>query len=253
VKLLNVGCGNTFHPDWINLDAAPVSPAVQAHDLAEPLPFADAQFDAIYASHVFEHFEPDAGMRLLAECRRVLQPAGIVRIAVPDLEAIARTYLQCLEEAPTSREAEARYDWMMLELYDQAVRTKSGGRMAAYLAGPLNESQRRFIADRVGGEVMDTSAPRATKSWLRRSLEACISMLGGNTWREVAFRRRGEVHQWMYDRFSLTRALTQAGFRDVQRRAAGDSDIPGFAGYGLEMVAGRARKPDSLYIEGRKP
>ena len=26
MRLLNVGCGATYHPEWINLDAAPVSP-----------------------------------------------------------------------------------------------------------------------------------------------------------------------------------------------------------------------------------
>jgi len=71
--------------------------------------------------------------------------------------------------------------------------------------------------------------------------------------REGLFRRSGEVHQWMYDRFSLVRAMTRAGFLDVRCRAADESAIAGFARYGLETANGRARKPDSLYVEGRKP
>jgi hypothetical protein len=47
-------------------------------------------------------------------------------------------------------------------------------------------------------------------------------------------------------------ALKQAGFFDVGTRAADESAIAGFAGYGLETVDGRPRKPDSLYVEGRK-
>jgi hypothetical protein len=57
----------------------------------------------------------------------------------------------------------------------------------------------------------------------------------------------------MYDRFSLQRALQQAGFVDARVCAADESAIPGFAAFGLETAGGRPRKPDSLYVEARKP
>jgi predicted SAM-dependent methyltransferase len=251
-RLLNIGCGATFHGDWVNVDAAPASPDVIAHDLASGLPFPDGHFQAVYASHVLEHFDPDGGMRLLRDCHRVLQPGGIARIVVPDLEPIAKSYLQSLEAAANGdRQAEAQYDWMMLELYDQTVRTKSGGRMAAFLAGPLDEAQRRFIASRIGEEAIRRPASQSQPSFLRRLRARCASALRGSP--ETAFRRSGELHQWMYDRFSLARAMTQAGFREVRRCGADESAIAGFARYGLEMAGGRPRKPDSLYVEGRKP
>ena len=56
----------------------------------------------------------------------------------------------------------------------------------------------------------------------------------------------------MYDRFSMARVLGQAGFSDIENRTAGESDIPGFATYQLEVVNGSERKPDSLYMEGRR-
>jgi predicted SAM-dependent methyltransferase len=256
--LLNIGCGATFHPDWINLDSAPVSPKVRAHDIATGLPFADGHFQAVYASHVLEHLDPEAGMRLLRECLRVLRPGGIVRIVVPDLEAIARTYLESLEAAANGdRGAEARYDWMMLELYDQTVRTTSGGRMAAYLAGALDERQRRFIAERIGDEAVIAPQPAPSRRPSRRLSAACLSFLLGSkratALEEARFRRSGELHRWMYDRFSLARALTRAGFTDTRKRSADESGIERFASFGLESVAGRPRKPDSLYVEGRKP
>ena len=76
---------------------------------------------------------------------------------------------------------------------------------------------------------------------------------GAAAMREGLFRNGGEVHQWMYDLFSLPRALRQAGFASVEKRLAGESHIPGFAGFELEIINGRERKPDSLYVEGRKP
>src|SRR5258706_13741581 len=85
IQLLNFGCGGTYHPDWVNLDAAPVSPQVTAHDVRRPFPYVANRFDGLYGSHVLEHLQPPAAMRLLRECFRVLRPGGIVRIVVPDL------------------------------------------------------------------------------------------------------------------------------------------------------------------------
>ena len=70
--------------------------------------------------------------------------------------------------------------------------------------------------------------------------------------REGLFRDGGEVHQWMYDRFSMARALGQAGFSGIENRAAGESGIPRFATYQLEVVNGSERKPYSLYMEARR-
>ena len=68
------------------------------------------------------------------------------------------------------------------------------------------------------------------------------------------FRLSGEVHQWMYDRVSLGRLLTSAGFSEVRVCQAQDSAIADFASYQLDTdEAGAVRKPDSLFMEARKP
>ena len=273
-RLLNFGCGATFHPDWTNLDASPVSPGVIAHDVRRGFPYSESAFDAVYGSHVLEHLEPEAAMRLLRECFRILKPGGIVRIVVPDLEVIARLYLQSLEGAVRKdAESVSRYDWIMLELYDQAVRTRTGGYMGAYLRSALSDAQAQFAASRVGVEAMGhvagnmqrfSALPRmvrrlrsAISSVRNLAAEACAFVFlgpeGRAALREGTFRRRGEIHQWMYDRFSLVRALEQAGFTAARVCAADESHISGFSGFGLETANGQARKPDSLYVEARKP
>jgi hypothetical protein len=75
---------------------------------------------------------------------------------------------------------------------------------------------------------------------------------GSDAVREGFFRQSGEIHQWMYDRYSLSRLLERAGFSGIRRCRAGESDIEGFAGHALEVVGGRERKPDSLYMEASK-
>ena len=266
-RLLNIGCGSVVHPEWINLDSAPVVQGVIAHDLRRGLPFSDESFDAVYGSHVLEHLVPSAAAQLLRECLRVLKPGGIVRLAVPDLEIIARLYLQSMEASLSGDvQAQQRYDWMMLELYDQAVRTAPGGAMGAYLQTPKDTLQEQFVAERVGDEgspntsTENTAVARTRKALLtlrRVAASAGVFLFLGREGREALreglFRRGGEPHQWMYDRFSLRRALEQAGFSDVRVCVADDSGIQDFARFGLETRDGRPRKPDSLYVEARKP
>lgn len=256
------------------MDAFPVSPAVTAHDLRKRFPFADGSFDAVYGSHVLEHLEPAAAKVLLRDCFRILKPGGIVRIAVPDLESIARLYAASLEGALNGdRVSEMRYDWLMLELFDQSVRKVSGGNMAALMTGDTDPDLARFIVERVGCEAKQPTTQSAagfsTSARVWKRLRAMAKALQrraaiASTWvflgrqgaaavRDGLFRSEGEVHQWMYDRFSMTRALMDAGFVSIQKRRAGDSGIPGFSGYELEVFNGRERKPDSLYMEGRKP
>lgn len=274
MRLLNVGCGGALHPDWTNLDTAPVSPEVIAHDLRLRFPFANGTFDAVYGSHVLEHFEQDAAEKLLQDCFRIMRPGGIIRVVVPDLEAIIRLYVAALEAALSGdAEAEMRYDWLMLELYDQTVRKVSGGNMAAYLAEDVGRKRTHFVSERVGYEGAQSMANqgpgfsttsrafrrlRSMANSIRRTAAIASAFVflgprGAAALRVGLFREAGEVHLWMYDRFSMARALSRAGFTSIQRRNAGESEIPGFIGYQLEIVDGRERKPDSLYMEARKP
>ena len=57
----------------------------------------------------------------------------------------------------------------------------------------------------------------------------------------------------MYDRFSLERAIRRAGFDSITVQEPGESAIPDFADHGLEVLEGRVRKPDSLYLECVRP
>ena len=273
-RLLNVGCGNSFHLAWTNLDTAPAAPGIMRHDLTKGLPFPADFFDAVYSSHVLEHLKPAAAQELINECHRVLKPGGVARIVVPDLEAIARLYLACVEDsAAADAHAAKRYDWLMLELYDQTVRTESGGQMRTYMRSQLDDKQRRFVSSRVGEGAMGDAAVACVPfptSWrwkqrlrsmvfaARRLTANSLAFLalgreGTRALNEGLFRRSGEIHHWMYDRYSLGRVLQHAGFTDIRIRVAEDSSIPQFAQFGLETFNGKARKPDSLYMEGRKP
>lgn len=245
--LLNLGCGSQIHEDWLNVDLSADDPRVFAHDLREPLPFADASFSAVYHSHVLEHLPRRDAPRFLAECFRLVKPGGILRVVVPDLETIARLYLENLDRACAGDEAAAaRYEWMTIELLDQLTRDRPGGEMAHYWRQqPMPAGD--FVFDRTGNEA---------RQWIEAQRHAPTQPPDGEpSAREVArFRATGEVHRWMYDRCSLGRLLAGIGFIDIRVCAAGESSIPGFAAYHFDVQPdGRTRKPDSLFMEARKP
>jgi len=66
------------------------------------------------------------------------------------------------------------------------------------------------------------------------------------------FRKSGEIHQWMYDRFSLGKLMEKAGFSDIRAVKANESQIPGFETFHLDTNPdGSVRKPDSLFMEAK--
>ncbi|MEP7343522.1 MAG: methyltransferase domain-containing protein [Acidobacteriota bacterium] len=281
--LLNLGCGQRFCADtsWTNVDFNSADGRVIAHDLRRKLPFDDNTFDAVYHSHVLEHFTRSDGRRFVAECGRVLKPAGVLRVAVPDGAQICRLYLDALAKLEAGEsEWQGRYDWMMLELYDQTVRTFSGGEMAGYLRRRELPDEDFILAriGNVGREIIDSARKTEGKieqasvsrrpTWRRW---ARLLKGGPERWRQQLklallseqerealslglFRLGGEVHQWMYDGHSLRQLLESAGFVDVHRCGATESRIENWATYHLDVDPnGAEHAPSSVYMEARKP
>jgi predicted SAM-dependent methyltransferase len=72
------------------------------HDLSKPLPLPDESVDAIYSSHMLEHFTyPHPMLDLLGDCRRLLKPGAPLKLAVPN----ARLFLDAYQN-PASFERE---------------------------------------------------------------------------------------------------------------------------------------------------
>jgi cephalosporin hydroxylase/predicted SAM-dependent methyltransferase len=250
LRRLNLGCGRRFHQDWLNLDIVPAGPAVIQHNLIEPLPLDDATCSVVYHSHVLEHLPKDQAPAFLAECFRVLVPGGLLRIAVPDLETIARLYLENLAAAAQGDATAARqHEWMTIELVDQLTRHRSGGHMLDYWKqNPMPAED--FVLQRMGreaGDFIHAFRARESDSKTAGKADEGPESIG-------RFRTGGEVHQWMYDRVSLDRLLKATGFSDVRVCSASESGIANWESYQLDTdETGQVRKPDSLFIESRKP
>lgn len=247
LHMVNLGCGRRYDPAWLNFDVVPVDESVRAHDLQQPLPLADGTCSVVYHSHVLEHLPKDKAPAFLAECFRVLAPGGILRIAVPDLESIARLYLETLTKAAAGDEVAAQqHEWMTLELVDQLARHRSGGHMLDYWKQQPMPAE-DFVLQRVGREAGDFIAEFRAKPAPSVKIAAPTADAVGR------FRTGGEPHQWMYDRVSLTRLLKAAGFTQVRVCTGTESAIPNFASYHLDTdESGAVRKPDSIFVEAIK-
>lgn len=67
-------------------------------------------------------------------------------------------------------------------------------------------------------------------------------------------RRRGETHQWMYDRFNLQAKLQATGFTEIRVLEYNSSGIENWHCFGLDTNQdGTQYKLCSLYMEARKP
>jgi predicted SAM-dependent methyltransferase len=87
VKKLNIGDGGIEIPGYEGVDIK------RGYDAVEIQGTIDDTYDEIRASHVLEHFPHRKVSDVIKEWVRVLKPGGVLKIAVPDFEMIARQYL----------------------------------------------------------------------------------------------------------------------------------------------------------------
>jgi predicted SAM-dependent methyltransferase len=256
---VNLGCGTRYHADWRNYDLTPSGPGVHPANFIAGIPLPDGAASCVYHSHVLEHLPLELGQRFLAECLRVLTPGGILRVVVPDLEQSARDYLAVLAARREGRGSPADHRWMLLELFDQMVRTKPGGEWSEALAARLgNDSFVRPRLGAYGGRLMDEMrGPQPRRSRKHRAWKRALSMLPrriGTTLDQVRYRHSGEIHLWMYDEVFLGDVLTEVGFVEPRRMTAQTSAIDDFAKFGLDVEPdGTPWKGVSLYMEARRP
>lgn len=252
----------------------PDEPNLRNADLTKdlPLPFPDDSFDAIYSYHILEHLTPEAGLRVMREWRRVLKPGGICRVSTPDLAFFAEDYLRQLDRAeadPSARQAH-QHQWATYNLIDQAVRAKSGGKMAeALVSGEYDREHLRYL----NGDSLDfivnpkPTAPKrrfqatyldgspAPTGFLFRKLASSVAM----RFIHLAFpperilRLVHEKNVWLYDRVSLRRLFEAAGFANVTPADYRSSRIPEWKRYDFDQSPdGEYAREPSVYAEGTK-
>jgi SAM-dependent methyltransferase len=108
------GCGLCAPSSWRNFDASPTLrlqrlpivgqlfakrevffPAeVEYGDVVRGLSLPDGSCKGVYCSHVLEHLSLNDLRKAVRETHRILAVGGLFRLVVPDLEYLARSYLE---------------------------------------------------------------------------------------------------------------------------------------------------------------
>lgn len=264
---LNFGCGTNYLADWINIDTIAGDGNIIYHNVLNGLPFENDYLDAIYCSHVIEHFQLDEAKKVISECYRTLKKNGILRIVVPDLQNIINEYntiINSLEKNP-SEELFLKYKWIIIELFDQANRNNQGGQMKTFIDND-GKQIKDYIIERLGHigdglfEPKNRIAPQRKKS---------ISSIGRRIYNKIfkilllsekereyleigRFRSSGEVHYWMYDKVFLKNILVDANFKTVEFTTAFESNIPRWEMNNLDIVNNKVLHNSSIYAEAVK-
>ena len=91
---LHLGCNTKKIPGFINVDVVETSATDLVFDLVEINKYIDpTSVDYIYTCHTLEHLSRHNYFQTLSDLYLILKPNGMLRISVPDFEAIARYYV----------------------------------------------------------------------------------------------------------------------------------------------------------------
>ncbi len=149
----------------------------------------------------------------LKECYRVLEQGGIIRVVVPDLQLIIDRYVSSISR---------------LEDGDGSALAK----------------HKQAIHDLFDQMVRKRPADKKHQGFLVRLAERIIR--GDAT-------RTGELHRWMWDRYTLEDLLSGSGFTDIRTESPFSSRIEGWHRFHTDTNEdGGVWKPGSLCVEGLK-
>lgn len=275
--LVNLGCGSHFHSEWVNINFTKTGEDVLVHDLTKGIPLSDNCADVIYHSHVIEHFNEHDGLNFIKECARVLKSGGLIRIATPDLLRLVKDYceISTYRETIDDKVLKGKHQWLLIEMYDQVLRTQSGGKMVKFLQEMSDPEVERFVISRCGYEIEQLLSNIRRESIIsttnkisitdriefriknirRLFKESIISRVLGKEYallQEARFRKTGEVHYCMYDFSRLSDLLQHCGFKDIVQTNYNTSSIADWSSYELDEIDGKIRKPDSMFVEAVK-
>jgi len=240
---LNLGCGTKMNWGWNNLDFSPyarlahhmgiakllrktgfisaerfqnlleIDPEIIVWDLRKGIPFDKDTFDVVYHSHLLEHIDKDDAPAFLKECYRILKNDGILRVVVPDLQKII-----------------IRYNSAVNSIEDDDPEAIQDHEIATY----------ELFDQMVRSKTSKTKEQRFPVRMIER-------IVHGNT------AKVGELHRWMYDKYSLGELLISIGFKDIKTETPTTSSIDGWVQFNLDTNKdGSVYKLESLYIEGIK-
>lgn len=91
---LHLGCGTKHIDGYINIDIRYLPGVDEVNNVKFLRNYKSNTVDEIYASHVLEHFTRWEYKNVLKTWYNILKPGGVLRLAVPDFQAICEHYIE---------------------------------------------------------------------------------------------------------------------------------------------------------------
>ncbi|SRR5579884_35640 len=93
IRRLNWGCGPNPPPNWMNSDKL-AGPGIQiSRDIRDGLPLEDDSIQYIVSIHALQDLPYLDVVPALRELLRVLEPGGVLRLSLPDLDRAIDAYV----------------------------------------------------------------------------------------------------------------------------------------------------------------
>lgn len=89
---LHLGCGEKHIDGFINIDSRNLKGVDLVDDISKLESIESGSVDLIYACHVLEHFGRHKYMDVIKRWYVLLKPGGVIRISIPDFEAVCEHY-----------------------------------------------------------------------------------------------------------------------------------------------------------------
>lgn len=89
---LNLGCWHRYIPGFVHVDLCDMPHIDYKRSIDDLSIFEAGSAELIYCSHCFEYFDRFKAVSVLKEWHRVLQPGGMLRLAVPDFDKLIEVY-----------------------------------------------------------------------------------------------------------------------------------------------------------------
>ena len=89
---LNLGCWHRHIPGWVHIDLCDLPHIDYKSSIDDLSMFGNETVELIYSSHSLEYFDRKQVGNVLREWARVLKKGGVLRVAVPDFDALLSVY-----------------------------------------------------------------------------------------------------------------------------------------------------------------
>lgn len=93
-KRLYLGCNDKYIDGFVNIDILENSKADIISDVTKLNEFDNNTIDLIYSSHMIEHVSRYTYKEVLKRWYNLIKPGGIIRLALPDLLALSKYYVE---------------------------------------------------------------------------------------------------------------------------------------------------------------